>query len=392
MIKKTFLLIHKWLGLVSGLVVFIVSITGCINVFSDELKEFFYRDRLFTEKVEGKPLPFSFVLKQARHALGPEYRISRCEIYPGAGRTWVFRASSTNANAFGHWNYYKYYFRVYVNPYNGKVVYVEDARNEFFQLVLSMHMHLLLGAKASGVITGVSTLCFFVLLLSGLVLWWPKSWKRKLVRRALLLKRGVGKKRLNYDIHNVGGFYILIPALLISLTGLVFAFDWADQSVQYIANGGRKEHKREIPVSSPNESYHFPAVDRAIQNLLAVHSSADVFSIRFREKNTAPLDVQVRIAENRTHEFKWYYFDRNTGELLLKYGNEDLKGGEKLRSMNYDLHTGAFAGIPTKVLAFLVSLVCASLPVTGFIIWYNKGAKKKKKASSPYLKKLLQNH
>jgi uncharacterized iron-regulated membrane protein len=100
-----------------------------------------------------------------------------------------------------------------------------------------------------------------------------------------------------------------------------------------------------------------------------------VFSVRFREKDTDPLDVQVRLARNRTHLFQWYYFDRSTGKLLMKYGDQDVKGGQKFRTMNYDLHTGAFAGLPTKLLAFLVSLVCAGMPITGFIMWYNRFSK-----------------
>jgi uncharacterized iron-regulated membrane protein len=120
------------------------------------------------------------------------------------------------------------------------MVYVEDTRNEFFQLVLSLHRNLLLGDTVGGIVTGTSALCFFVLLLSGLILWFPRKWKAKAFKRALVLKRDVGGKRLNYDLHNISGFYILIPALLICITGLVFAFDWADKSVQYVANGERQ--------------------------------------------------------------------------------------------------------------------------------------------------------
>jgi uncharacterized iron-regulated membrane protein len=61
----------------------------------------------------------------------------------------------------------------------------------------------------------------------------------------------------------------------------------------------------------------------------------------------------------------------------MKYGDQDVKGGEKFRSMNYDIHTGAYAGIPTKLLAFFVSLICAGMPITGFLMWYNKGNKKR---------------
>lgn len=380
MLRKIFFWLHKWLGLITGLVVLIVSLTGCINVFSDELKEYFYQKRYYVQpEGKGNFLNFSELRNQAQKALGPEIKITRGEIYPAKGHTWIFRASLTDKKGIGYWNYYKYYYRVYVNPYNGKVVHVEDTRNEFFQLVLSLHMNLLLGDTVGGLVTGISALCFFVLLLTGLVLWFPRKWKAKAFKKGLAFKRGVGIKRMIYDLHNVSGFYVLIPAILICVTGLVFAFPWADQSVQFLANGGKNVEKRVIPLSSPNDTYHPGATDSAIASLLQLHPQADVLSIRFREKSTDPMDVQVRLARNRTHVFEWYYFDRNSGKLLMRYGDKDVKGGEKFRTMNYDLHTGAFAGIPTKLLAFFVSLICAAMPVTGFLLWYNKGKKNRKR-------------
>jgi uncharacterized iron-regulated membrane protein len=380
MLRKLFFSVHKWLGLATGVIVLIVSITGCINVFADEFREFFYPDRFFSGQVVSQPvMNFSDLRKNAQKALGPEYKLSRCEVYPEPGRNWIFRATSTDPKGFGHWNYYKYYYRIYINPHTGRVVHVEDTRNEFFQLVLNIHMNLLLGKPVGGVITGISCLTFLALLLSGLFLWWPKKWKVKNFKKGLLLKANASSKRRNYDLHNVLGFYTLVPAMLICITGLVFAFEWADNAVQYAVNGGRTVEKRTIPLSSPNEGYRPEAIDGTVATLLRLHPQADVFSIRFRDKTTDPLDVQVRLAEKRTHLFKWYYFDRNSGKLLLKYGHEDVKGGEKFRSMNYDLHTGAFSGLPTKLLAFFVSLICASLPVTGFMIWYNRTKGKGKK-------------
>ena len=380
MLRKLFFWIHKWLGLVTGLVVLVVSLTGCITVFSDELKAYFYHDRYFSAPSDNRSyLGFTALRQRAQKALGPEVKISRTEIYPEKGRNWMFRASSTDKNAVGHWNYYKYYYKVYINPYDGKVVYIENTKHEFFQLMLSLHMNLLLGDKIGTLITGISALCFFVLLLSGLYLWFPRKWTKKAFKRGIALKGDVGMKRMNYDLHNVLGFYALIPALLIVITGLVFAFSWADQSVQFLANGAKSVKKRSIPKSTPNDTYPAHPTDSVITTLLHLHPQADVFSIRFREKDTDPLDVQVRQAKNRTHTFDWYYFDRNDGQLLMKYGDRDIKGGERFRSMNYDLHTGAFAGLPTKIVAFLAALICASMPITGFLIWYHRPVPKKKK-------------
>lgn len=384
MARKIFFWIHKWLGLVTGLVVLIVSFTACVNVFSDELKEYFYHDKYYVKASSGTPfIPFSELRDNAQKALGPKIKISRSEIYPGKGRTWIFRASLTDKKSIGYWNYYKYYYRVYMNPYTGEVVYIENTKNEFFQLVLNLHMNLLLGEPVGTLITGISVLCFFVLLLTGLVIWFPRKWTAKGFKKGLLINPRVGIKRLVYDLHIVLGFYALLPALLIALTGLVFAFAWADASVQFVANGAKVIEKRKIPKSTPNDAYPTAPMDSVVTSLLYQHSKADVLSIRFREKETDPLDVQVRLARNRTHLFEWYYFDRNTGKMLMHYNDRNVVGGEQFRSMNYDLHTGAFSGIPTKIIAFLIALICSAMPVTGFLMWYNKANGKKKQKRKP---------
>ena len=380
MFRKLFFWIHKWLGLITGLIVLIVSLTGCLTVFSDELKACFYHDRYYiTPATHAEMIGFSRLKNIAQESLGPGVKISRAEIYPHQNRSWVFRASLTDKKAIGYWNQYKYYFRVYVNPYNGKVIHVENTKKEFFQVMLNLHMNLLLGDALGTTLTGISVLCFFILLISGFIIWFPRKWRMRAFKRGLIFKSGVGLKRLNFDLHNILGFYIFIPAMLITVTGLVFAFPWADTTVQFLANGAKTVKKREIPKSTANEIYPVTATDAVVAGLLKQYPQADVFSIRFREKDTDPLDVQVRLAENRTHLFEWYYFDRNTGKLLMRYNDRNVNSGEKFRSMNYDLHTGAFAGIPTKIFAFIVSLICAAMPITGFIMWYNKLKPKKKR-------------
>ena len=44
--------------------------------------------------------------------------------------------------------------------------------------------------------------------------------------------------------------------------------------------------------------------------------------------------------------------------------------------MNLEIHDGRIWGLPGKIIMFLASLTGASLPVTGFIIWYRKRRKR----------------
>ncbi|MDD4418797.1 MAG: PepSY domain-containing protein [Bacteroides graminisolvens] len=42
------------------------------------------------------------------------------------------------------------------------------------------------------------------------------------------------------------------------------------------------------------------------------------------------------------------------------------------------MHTGSILGLPGRIIVFLASLIIASLPVTGFIIWWRKKKKRRK--------------
>ena len=66
-----------------------------------------------------------------------------------------------------------------------------------------------------------------------------------------------------------------------------------------------------------------------------------------------------------------------------RYANTSV--ADKMMRMNYDVHTGAILGITGKIMAFFASLIAASLPVTGFLIW--RGRRKKKKVVNPVSEK-----
>ena len=40
-LRKGFLLVHRWVGIITGIVVMVVALTGCIYVFEKELRNVF---------------------------------------------------------------------------------------------------------------------------------------------------------------------------------------------------------------------------------------------------------------------------------------------------------------------------------------------------------------
>ncbi|MDM1369819.1 PepSY-associated TM helix domain-containing protein [Myroides marinus] len=383
--KKFLLWLHKWLGLITGIVVVIVSLTGCIYVFHDDLKKVIYPDNFYindyTIEVEREPLSFSSLQNIAQKAVGQEYPINRVDLYPAKDRTWVFRALKTNKEAFGYWNELTYYKRIFMNPYTGEVQKVENTDKEFFYIVLQLHRNLMLGSKYGGWIVGGSTVLFIIITITGLVLWWPKKWKGKAFRRSFIFDFKVKWKRINYDIHNILGMYSFILAIIIGLTGVMFAFPKFRLATEITLN--RVDDKK-FEVMEPVAFDSVPQVstntlDNAIYYALNNFGQADMMSIRLSKDVSEPHSIQIRLEKDKTSKFEWIYFDKTTGGITSRTDHtyQSLALGSKVSSLNFDLHVGTIWGYPTKIMAFLGSLICASLPITGFIIWYNKKRKKK---------------
>lgn len=104
-----------------------------------------------------------------------------------------------------------------------------------------------------------------------------------------------------------------------------------------------------------------------------------MLSIRLKKETEQEVDIQIRRYEKRSGVFNWLYFDSKEASLKQIKTGDNLRFGDKLGSLNYDIHTGSIGGLGTKIIAFIASLFCASLPITGYIIWLNKSKKAKKK-------------
>ncbi len=148
--------LHLWLGLSSGLVVFIVSITGCLYAFKTEI-EALTKPYLFVETKEKAVLPPSIFVKEA-NKIFPEKHLHAIN-YAGKGR-------SVEAIFYGIEP--AYYDIIYFNPYTSEVLKVKDMDTDFFRIILVGHYYLWLPANIGQPIVASARLIFVILLFSGI--------------------------------------------------------------------------------------------------------------------------------------------------------------------------------------------------------------------------------
>ncbi|MBZ4034471.1 PepSY domain-containing protein [Flavobacterium sp. 17A] len=376
--------VHLWLGLASGLIVVILGITGCLYAFEEELRPIIH-DYYYVEQVKDKKLPISQLIKIAKEAnkkVAPKQEFSGCKTFKDDKRTietWFYEEA--DKDAIWYWNQYKTNY-VYVDPYTGKVTKIEDYNFEFFVFVRALHQTLCFKSEIGDPITGTATIIFIISLLTGLILWWPKNKSAAKQRFWFQWKNTTKWKRKNYDLHNIIGFYTMLFTLIIALTGLVWAFQWYDKGVQALFNGGKTFPEEKRIVSDTTHYTKTIATDKIYTATLKANPEAKSYFLFLPEEKDSLATFRTFIRyENRFNDISME-FDRYTGKNLKVTRYQDQNNGEKFRFINYDLHVGSILGFPGKVLAFFASLVAASLPITGFLIWWGRN-KKKKTTSKP---------
>lgn len=361
--------LHLWLGLASGIVVFIMGITGCILVFEHEIKELTSPWLKVEAQSADRVLPPSKIYAAVKKEL-PGKDIHGLW-YNGLDKTIKVDVASDSL--------------IYVNPYNGKITGMVD-HEDFFHEIDEGHRYVWLGREVGTAVTSWATLIFFFLLISGIILWFPKKWNKTTINNSFKIKWSAKFKRLNYDLHNVLGFYSLLLAFLIALTGLIMSFHWVRESTYWITGGfSNEKEKNEVVAEIKSDTLLKPKYDML--------TSADIIFNRVRKEIAKQNHEAVIIhfpdepkdnfyACTDMHNGNWrdLYFDQKTLELLpnsKKYIGDE-KFHDWMSRSNYSLHVGAIGGITTKILYFTASLICASLPITGFYIWWGRKKKTKK--------------
>lgn len=355
--------LHLWLGLTSGLFVCFLGITGCILAFEREIENITqpYRFAKVEQRTKIAPTLLKKIADKAlpgKHAHSVGYQV-------GKASQVVYFAENPS-----------YYWIVFLNPYTGEVLKVKNMDDDFFRIVIMGHYYLWLPPDIGQPILATATLMFLCLLISGLVLWWPKN--KAASKKRFSIKWNSKWKRVNYDLHNVLGFYMTWILIFIAITGLVMGFQWFAKSVYWLSSGG--EQMKQFTESYSDATLvdtakgKKPAMDVLwAKTLNGLPGYTGGLEVHVPENAKSAIEVAINPDTDTYWKADYLYYDQHSlQEMEVTHSFGKLKNAsvaDKITRMNYDIHIGAIAGLPGKIIAFLASLIAASLPITGFLIW-----------------------
>lgn len=197
--------VHLWTGILCGLYIVMLSITGSILVYRVEL------DRVFRTPpvrfIEGAAALSRDQLKESAEKAYPGWTVTRVGERIGrrnaAIEIWVERGTAKKERLF--------------NPYTGEDVGDAVTQGELGVMWLARLHDELLFDRIGKYANGVGSIAVTLLVLTGAFVWWPgvARW-----RRSLGVSLRAGWKKINWDLHSAMGFWLFLFMLVWGLSGI----------------------------------------------------------------------------------------------------------------------------------------------------------------------------
>lgn len=380
---KAFRKIHLWLSIPFGVIVTLICFSGAMLVFEPEITRRIKKDVYYVSEVKDSPLPMEQLMTAVSATLPDSVSITGVTVFKDDNRTYQVNLSKPMRAS------------LFVDQYSGKITGNYE-RLGFFATMFKLHRWLLDsanphadGVKIGKLLVGISTLVFVIVLISGVIIWWPRA--RKGLKRSLSISFANGWKGFWKGLHVAGGMYALIIVLAMALTGLTWSFEWYRNAFYAVCgventprtaaaqqgqarDGGKNRQMTDDGARERAPQSEFKYWQQVYDDLRSQNPASPQITVSKGNASVSLGDYgNVRAADR-------YTFNPQDGAVTLQSSYSDSNKTDKVRGWIVSVHMGSFGGIFTRILWMLSALLGASLPLTGYYIWIKHLRKKK---SSP---------
>jgi uncharacterized iron-regulated membrane protein len=203
-LRRAIFQIHLWSALALGAYIFFISLTGSVLVYRNELYVLATPAPIISES--DAPHLHDVALTSAATSIYPEHRVTRIVRMKNpdqAVEVWLSRDGTTERRLF--------------DPRSGEDVGNARMRAvEWVTTLIELHDDLLAGA-AGRRLNALGALAVLLVALTGAVVWWPGIARWRL---SIAVHRGVGWRRLLWELHSAIGFWTIGFVLVSGVSGL----------------------------------------------------------------------------------------------------------------------------------------------------------------------------
>jgi uncharacterized iron-regulated membrane protein len=381
-IVKMYKEIHGWVGIVSGLALFIAFYAGAITMFEEPLQRWATPPSRLSPPPSLDKTPALVAKVLAAH---PE-AAKDYDVVVATNRARPARVTWEHAPERGGDDHgARETFYAALAP-DGSLQVERRGPSPVAQFVDVLHQQvgLPLEHEIAMPIMGAISLLYVIAIVSGVIVLLPS-----LVSDLFAVRIGKNVKRMWLDVHNVLGIFSLPFHLIMALTAVVFAFHDQFYDAQAMAFGTGAE--RRPPVSAAASPGTLPPILTPVQVIARVGEQAPGFRIQHISYGLGRDGFPtIRVAGDdwryglRGPTYGFGGLDPHTGAFTATDympGHQD--GWSATITSFFALHFGNFGGATVRWAYLLLGLAGAMLFYTGNLLWVESRRKRERKAGLP---------
>jgi uncharacterized iron-regulated membrane protein len=360
---------HFYAGLFCIPFVVLLALTGAVYLFKPQLETLADRD-VQGLQLAGQPASARRQVEAALAAV-PGARLQAYELprAPDAGvRVHVLDRAGERTI-------------VYVHPKTAAVLKTVDPDTRIAEFVKTIHGELFLG-KGGSLLVELAASWAIVMVLTGLILWWPRDAAG--LAGVLYPRFGRGARVAWRDLHAVVGAWVSLLALFLLLTALPWTEVWGDalkwarsaaapQAVVQDWSAGRADehaqHRREAAQAGDGGIATAVSLDDVVARVAPLQLAppvlvqpprpgADRWTVKAESQNR-PLRATLEI-------------DAYTGETLRFEPFRDRPLLDRAIGIGIAAHEGQLFGLANQLLGLLTAAGLVTLCVSGVVMWWRR--------------------
>ncbi|CAG9166694.1 PepSY domain-containing protein [Cupriavidus respiraculi] len=355
--QRLWLRVHRWVALGIGWILVLSGLTGAVLVAAKPLDRWFHPELFIAPAAHAAraAVPLDGIVRTLRSEFGPKASFTLRPPRQADDTLWVLVR--------GPWD-----GTVYLDPATGAETGRRGETEGFANALFKLHSSLWLRDTGKAILAWAA-LAYLLLLVTGLVLWWPRRWPPSL--RIELRK---GTMRALFDLHRIGG---AVAGLLIAVsvaTGAYMAWRPLTGVVTAIAGA--------VPVAAPaipkdnggsHGSHASPPLDVLIANAQAALPGMPIGYIQIPAQPHRPVRIRFRLPDDpHPNGLTSVWLHPRSGEVLAVHRWNELDPGARAVAVVYPLHTGTLGGVLLEVSIAVGGLLLAAIGGTGVWLWWRR--------------------
>ncbi|CCQ12593.1 hypothetical protein PALB_35320 [Pseudoalteromonas luteoviolacea B = ATCC 29581] len=349
--KKTLHLWHRYLGLIVAIPLIIISLTGSVLVFKEEIDHWLMPELAVVDGIKGNRLPYDS-LREALNTRFIDYEIGSWEVFDDgvtADRVYLIKHETMD------------WFKVYLDQYQG-IIRSEPMPVNYYltDWLLDLHYKFLIGDTGLW-FTGLASFILIFMGISGLVIY------RQFWKKFFTLRLNVKRVALFSDIHKLLGIWSAPILLVLGITGAYW-------NVSEIIHH-EFEHHDDEKISAARLYNHELSLDTLLAHAknelggfratyLLFPFEADRQITFFGEVN----DINVLSSEYSST----VSYDKASGAHLPNFDIREAPVFFAIVDSFRKLHFGYFAGLTSKIIWCIIGLTPLIFAITGCYLWLKR--------------------